>query len=212
MRSPAKLGEAKAMLPPSIQKLIDLFSKFPTVGPRTASRFAFYLLGQPKEKAKEIAQALLDLKNNVKSCGFCFNPYENGENSGQLCLICADSSRDKKTLCVVEKESDLLSLEKTGQYKGLYFILGGSVSNLMPEDIQKLRIEELKQRVEKGAFEEIILATNPTTDGQATSLYLRQILKPLAKKIVLLGRGLPLGGELEYADEDTLSSALENRK
>ncbi|MEK7482282.1 MAG: recombination mediator RecR [Patescibacteria group bacterium] len=198
------------MLSPSIQKLIDLFAKFPTVGPRTASRFVFYLIGQPKEKVKEMAQTLIDLKNNIKLCGLCFNPFENGDES--VCPICADPSRDKKTLCVIEKESDLLSLEKTGQYKGLYFILGGAVSNLMPENIQKLRIEELKQRVEKGVFEEIILATNPTTDGQATSLYLRQILKPLAKKIVLLGRGLPLGGELEYADEETLSSAIENRK
>jgi len=198
------------MTPPSIQKLIDLFAKFPTVGPRTASRFVFYLLSQPAEKSKEIAQALLDLKSNIKLCGLCFNPFEKDEES--VCPICADSSRDKKTLCVVEKESDLLSLEKTSQYKGLYFILGGSISSLMPEDIQKLRIEELKQRVEKGAFEEIILATNPTTDGQATSLYLRQILKPLAKKIVLLGRGLPLGGELEYADEETLTFALEGRK
>ena len=205
------------MYPPSIQKLIDLFSKFPTVGPRTASRFVFYLVGKSKEEVDKLVAAILDLKKNVKLCKLCFNPFE-GE--GELCEICSNPARDKSLLCIIEKETDLLVIEKTKKYKGLYFILGGQVSTFKKADIEKLRTKELEERVKnRPEIKEIIIATNPTTEGEATALYLERLLKPLnlpagrqVIKTTRLGRGLPVGGELEYADEETLGSALEGRK
>jgi len=205
------------MYPPKIQKLIEIFSKFPTVGPRTASRFVFYLLRKPKEEVDELIKSILELKEKVKICSFCFNPFEGEE---ELCPICSNPSRDKTLLCIVEKETDLLSIEKTKKYNGLYFIFGGTVSRFKKADIEKLRTKELEERVKNPAkfgiknakFQEIILATNQTTEGEATTLYLERILKPLNLKITRLGRGLPVGSELEYADEETLKSALEGRK
>ena len=198
------------MYPPSIQKLIDLFSKFPTIGPRTAARFVFYLMKISKEEIEELINSISNLKKTVKICSCCFNPFE-GE--GELCSICADSSRDKTLLCVIEKETDLFTLEKTKKYKGLYFILGGTVSTLKKADIEELRTKELKERIETHPeIKEVIIATNPTTEGETTALYLERLLKPLNKKITRLGRGLPMGAELEYADEETLGSALEGRK
>jgi len=195
---------------PSIQKLIDIFSKFPTVGPRTAARFVFYLLGKKKEETDELVAAIQNLKKNVKICSFCFKPFESEDH---LCPICANPIRDKSLICIVEKETDLLSIEKTKKYKGLYFILGGTVSRLKKADIEKLRIKELEERIKKHPeIKEIILAINPTLEGEATTLYLERLLKPYNKKITRLGRGLPVGGELEYADEETLKSALEGRK
>jgi len=196
--------------PPTIQKLIDLFSKFPTVGPRTAARFVFYLLGKPKEEIDELVAAIQDLKNNVKICPLCFKPFE---KEIDFCEICSNPTRDKTLLCIVEKEIDLIALEKTKKYNGLYFILGGTVSRLKKADIEKLRVKELEKRVKNyPGIKEIITAMNPTVDGEATALYLERLLKPYNKKITRLGRGLPVGGELEYADEETLGSALEGRK
>ncbi len=200
------------MFPRSIQKLIDLFSKFPTVGPRTAARFVFYLTKLPQEKFEEILNSLKDLRQSIKVCSFCFNPFDPSANSGQVCPICQDKSRDKNLLCVVEKETDLVSIEKTKKYKGLYFILGGTISGLKNNDKEKIRIEELKQRVKNGNFQEVIIATNPTVEGETTALLLERELKPLVVRTTRLGRGLPMGGELEYADDDTLGSAFEGRK
>jgi len=215
------------MYPPAIQNLIKRFSKFPTIGPRTAARFVFYLIKLSGEEISELIKSILELKEKVKLCEFCFNPFEppthtlvGSEGNRNLCEICSDSARDKTLLCIVEKESDLQSLEKIKKYKGLYFVLGGTVSALRKSDIEKLRIKELEERIKNpekfgitGAdFQEIILALNPTTESEATALYLERILKPLGKKITRLGRGLPVGGELEYADEETLSSSLEGRK
>jgi len=215
------------MFPPTIQKLIDLFSKFPTVGPRTAARFVFYLMRRPKEELaetpshlaprtalrcsaiEELIKAISDLKN-VKICRLCFNPHE---EETELCQICSDSRRDKSLLCILANETDLQALEKTKKYNGFYFVLGGTVSTFKRADIEKLRIKELTERIKSHPeIKEIIIATNPTTEGEATALYLERLLKPLNKKITRLGRGLPVGGELEYADEETLSSALESRK
>jgi recombination protein RecR len=198
------------MYSPSIQKLIDLFSKFPTVGPRTAARFVFYLLKKPKEEIEGLIKAISNLKKEVKICPSCFNPFE---AEGNLCKICSDPTRDKTLLCILEKETDLIPIEKTKKYSGLYFILGGTVSALKEKDVEKLRIEELKKRIKSHPeIKEIIIATNSTTEGDATALYLQRLLKPFNKKITRLGRGLPVGAELEYADEETLSSALEGRK
>ena len=207
------------MYPPTIQKLIDLFSKFPTVGPRTAARFVFYLLEKPKEEIKEILDTISDLKKTIKICSFCFNPFEPSANvmtEGELCPICSNPSRDKNLVCIVANETDLIAIEKTKKYNGLYFILGGTVSAFKKTNIEKLRIKELESRIKNSPeIREVILALNPTPEGQATTLYLERLLKknlPVGRQVTRLGRGLPVGGELEYADEETLSSALENRR
>jgi recombination protein RecR len=177
------------------------------------------------EEIEELLKSITDFRKTIKLCSFCFKPFEpsteisTGKGEGKICEICSNPSRDKNQLAVVEKETDLFSLEKTRKYKGLYFILGGTVSHLKEEEIKKLRTNELLNRVQnpqkfgvKADFKEIILAINPTTEGEATTLYLERKLKPLGKKISRLGRGLPTGAELEYADEETLRSALESRK
>lgn len=211
---------------PIIQKLIDLFSKFPTVGPRTASRFVFYLIKLPQEKFDEITATMTDLRKAIKTCSFCFNPFESTQNK-ELCEICSNNGRDKTLLCIVEKESDLNSIEDTKKYKGIYFILGNTISGLKKEDISNIRIDDLERRIKTPEifglsgtdFKEAIIATNPTTEGETTGLLIERKLKeiqmPESKqtlKITHLGRGLPIGGELEYADEDTLNSAFEGRK
>lgn len=194
----------------SIQKLIDIFSRFPTVGPRTAARFVFYLMRLDNGKVKELIQAIADLKMNIKTCPVCFNIYESEK---ALCPVCADSKRDKSMLCVVANETDLATIEKTKTYNGLYFVLGGTVSTLRKENLDGLRLAELETRVKTSkSIAEIILALNPTSEGHTTTLYLDKILKPLNKKITKLGLGLPIGGELEYADEETLNSSLKGRK
>ncbi len=189
----------------SIKKLQELFARFPTIGNRTAGRFVMYLVKQPKATADELIAAIQALKNNVKLCEFCFNPFE---SDGQLCGICADTNRSKTMLCVVDKEADLASIEHTKKYKGRYFILAGT------------RFEQLKQRVASGSFTEIIVALNPTPEGKTNSVLVARALKEVASstlqassfKITHLATGLPIGGELEYADEETLESAFEGRK
>ena len=197
----------------TIQKLIEHFSKFPTVGRRTAERFVFYLMKTPKPEVKELINSIAELKNKVKICPFCFKSFE-GES--ELCSICSDTRRDKKVICVVEKEVDLESIEKTKRFKGTYLILGGTFLSAEQEkdkkDIQK-RIERLIGRIKKQPeLDEIILAINPTPAGNNTCLWIQRKLKPLNIKTTHLGCGLPVGGELEYADGETISSALESRK
>ena len=194
----------------TIEKIIDLFSKFPTVGPRTASRFAFYLLSLPKEEIEKIISVIRDLKNNVKICPSCFSHFE-GEK--ELCEICSNPNRDKSILCLVANDIDLKAIEKTKKYQGLYFVLGGVISRMKKKEVENLRIKELEDLIKKRLeIKEIILAFNANSEGESTTLYLERLLKPLNKKITRLGRGLPTGGELEYADEETLSSALESRR
>ena len=201
------------MFSPTVQKLITLFSKFPTVGPRTAARFVFYLIKTPKEKVDELIKSIQELKTKIKICPRCFKSFE-GED--EFCPICSDPRREKSIICLVEKEVDLEALERTGKFKGLYFVLGGTISGFEKKR-EKERIEErikkLRERIEKGEkIEEIILALNPTPEGQNTSLWLQRKLADIKVKITQLGKGLPVGGVLEYADEETLSSALESRK
>jgi recombination protein RecR len=197
----------------SIEKLKDIFRKFPTVGPRTAGRFVYYLMKLPKEKIDELQSAITELKNKIKLCQMCFNPFE-GE--GAICQICKNSSRDKNMLCIVEKETDLESLESTKKYNGLYFILGGTIGTMRKEDISQLRIEQLKRRIKGINFSEIIIALNPTPEGRATSSLVESVIKEVFLqpnfKITHLAKGIPVGGELEYADEETLQNALEGRK
>jgi len=217
----------------AIEKLIDIFKKFPTVGSRTAGRFVYYLIKLPKEQIDELSNALQDLKNKIKLCQLCFNPFE---SDGDLCPICQNPARNKNLLCIVEKEADLLSIENipnssrtldgvgTKKYNGLYFILGGTLAMMRKEDIDNLRIEELKQRIKTGNFSEIIIALNPTPEGKATSMLIERTINQLQEtfsaqggpasgwKITHLAKGIPVGGELEYADEETLESAFEGRK
>ena len=212
----------------SINKLKDIFRKFPTVGPRTAGRFVYYLMKLPKERIDELTAAIYELKSKIKLCPMCFNPFEVGGGPAfakasagkpdltELCAICSDPRRDKKLLCIVEKETDLLSLESTRKFNGLYFILGGTVGTMRKEDLSNLRIDQLKKRVSQNAFAEIIVALNPTPEGRATSVLVEQTIKEIIPsptfKITHLAKGLPVGGELEYADEETLENALEGRK
>jgi recombination protein RecR len=193
----------------SIEKLKNLFSKFPTVGPRTAGRFVYYLVKQPKERIDELVAALQELKSKIKLCPQCFNPIEG------VCPICDNPQRNKNLLCIVEKEADLQSIESTKKFNGLYFILGGTIGMMRKEDLSQLRLEELKKRIAGKNFSEIIIALNPTAEGRVTSglveTTIKEVLSP-APKITHLAKGIPVGGELEYADEETLESALEGRK
>ncbi len=184
---------------PTTEKLIKLFSKFPTIGPRTAARFVFYLTKIPASEKNELIQGIKDLQEKTKICSWCFKAFE-GEN--ELCAICSDPRRDKATLCIVEKEIDLEQIEKTHSFNGLYFIL----------DNLEQKTPVLINRIQSNGIKEIILAINPTPKGQHDILKLLRQLKPLKIKTTQLGRGLPMGSELEYADEETLSSALEGRK
>jgi recombination protein RecR len=206
---------------PVIQKLINLFSKFPTVGPRTSARFVFFLLRSKQEDVDELMGAVSNLKKKVKTCPFCFNLFEPSSEI-KFCKICSNSLRNKSLLCLIEKETDLLAIENTKKYKGLYFVLGGTISSLRKtrktpsSNSGILREKELIERVKKHPeIKEIIIATNTTNEGIATALYLERLLKPIVNqtvKITRLARGMPTGGELEYADEETLYSALEGRK
>ncbi|MDP3882525.1 MAG: recombination mediator RecR [Candidatus Staskawiczbacteria bacterium] len=197
----------------SIEKLKNIFRDFPTVGPKTAGRFVYYLLKLPKSRVDELILAIQELASKVKLCKFCFNPFEIDDD---FCEICKNPGRNRNLLCIVEKEADLLSLENTKKYTGLYFILGGTVAMMRKEDIDRLRIEELKKRIADNNFSEVIVALNPTPEGRATSILVESVIKEINKsptlKITHLAKGIPVGGELEYADEETLQSALEGRK
>ncbi len=193
------------MFPKSFQKLIDHFSSLPSVGPKLAERLVLYLWKQDKAKIEAFAESLKDIKTKVGFCEACFNIAENG-----LCAVCADKSRDKSTLCVVEEPLDIISMEKTKLMRGLYHVLGGTLS-ASPKS-KDLKIKELLARAKKPEIVEIIIATNPTSIGEATALYIARLLKPSNKKVTRLARGLPTGGDIEYADEATLSGAIEGRK
>src|SRR3989338_2507709 len=208
----------------SIKRLTDLFSKFPTIGSRTAGRFVFYLINQDKKEVDELISAIQSLKNNIKFCAFCFNPFESTNVPASLCSLCQDPARNHQVLCVVEKENDLISLEHTGRYKGLYFIMSNTLVTLKKISGGGIRLEQLKERllhpetfgIAKTPLSEIIIATNPTPEGKTISILieraLKEILLPSSIKITHLAKGLPIGGELEYADDETLESAFEGRK
>ena len=174
-------------------------------------RFVYYLAKQPKEDVNELVTAILQLQKDIKICQACFNPFE---GNGLICSICQSPQRNKNILCVVEKEADLQTIESTKKYNGLYFVLGGTLLMMRKEDISKLRVEELKNRIKKSNFSEIILALNPTPEGIATSVLVERNIKEIGfgGKLTHLARGIPVGGELEYADEETLESAFDGRK
>jgi recombination protein RecR len=198
-----------SLLPKSVQNLIDELSKLPGIGPKSAERLTFYLLRSANSDLSSFGQAILDLKKNIKTCEVCFNLTETDP-----CRICSDHTRDISKICVVEEPLDVLALEKTGEYKGLYHVLGGAISPIEGIGPDNLRIKGLLVRLQKNKekVKEIILATNPSLEGEATAMYLKKLLDPLKIKITRIARGLPIGASLEYADEITLSRALEGRK
>lgn len=199
------------MLPEPIKKFVDAFSKLPGIGPRQATRLAFYIAGLGKGKVKEIADAVSEL-NNLTTCARCFRTHT---GQGKLCSICGDPTRSPDVIAIIEKETDLLSLEKTGKFRGWYLILGElhKTGELEPE--QKLRLASLKTFIQKelgGKAQEVILAINPTVYGDLNASLIKKELEGLTDKITRLGRGIPTGGEIEFADEETLGEALERRK
>ena len=190
-----------------IANLIQEFSKLPGIGPKSAQRLVYYLLRNSNEEAQALAEAILELKEKIRLCSICFNITD-----CDPCVICQDKERDHSKICVVEKPSDVLPLERTGKYQGMYHVLHGAINpsqGIVPE---QLRINELLSRLQDGSVSEVILATNPNMEGETTALYLYRILEPLGIHITRLARGLPFGGELEYADDVTLAQALESRR
>jgi len=198
---------ANAAVPPSVTQLIETFSELPGIGPKTASRLAFYLLRGKSELALRLSEVLQNLVENTQFCSVCYNVTEEDP-----CPICADEARDRSLICVVEEPLDLLALERTEQYPGLYHVLHGALSPLEGIFAEDLRIQELEARLKAGKIREVILATNPTSEGDYTASYLLTRLKPLDVRVTRLGRGLPMGGDLEYADAVTLTRALEARQ
>jgi recombination protein RecR len=194
------------MFPKSFQKLINHFSSLPSVGPKMAERLVLYLWKYDQEKLDDFAETLKELKSRISFCKECFNISENG-----LCSICQDKKRDRSLICVVEEPLDVIAIEKTRQMRGLYHVLGGTI-NAPADKNNALKINELISRLKKNPVKEVIIASNPTTEGEATALYLARLIRPLNIKITRLARGLPTGGDIEYADEATLTGSIEGRK
>lgn len=189
-----------------LQKLIEQFARLPGVGRKMAQRFAFYVLDLPEDKAKEFSSAILEAKSKIKKCAVCGNFTE-----GKLCPICSAKGRDTSLICVVEDPRDVLAFERTREYNGVYHVLHGLISPMDGIGPDQLTIKELLARIGKGEVTEVIMATNPTVEGEATAMYIAKLLKPLGVKVSRLAYGIPVGGNLEYADEVTLWRAMEGR-
>ena len=195
------------MYPKSFKKLIDNFSALPSIGPKMAERLVLFLFKQDNQKLADFAKSLEDFKKNLRHCKKCWNISED-----ELCAICTDSSRDQTTICVVEDTLDVFAIEKTKKYNGVYHVLGGVLSPQKTVGTENLHFKDLDNRLEKEGTKEVILAMNPTTEGDATALYISRSLKDKGIKITRLARGLATGADIEHADELTLSSAILNRK
>jgi len=191
----------------TIDNLIDQLSRFPGIGAKTAQRLAYHLIRMPIVDAKAIAEAIIDVKDNIDLCSNCFNITEIDP-----CIICTSIERDTSSMCVVEQPIDVVAFEKTGVYKGVYHVLHGAISPINGVGPQDIKINELVKRVEIGHFKEIILATNVNLEGEATAMYIHQIISEMNVEITRPARGLPYGGDLEYADQTTLSKAIEGRQ
>jgi recombination protein RecR len=197
-------------LPRPIVDLIGVFERLPGIGPKSATRLAFYLLNAPKHFVEEISNDLLEMKKSIKICNECFGVSEN-----EVCEICSDNSRDKSLICVVERAIDVIAIENLGGYKGVYHVLGGTVNPLNHVGPEDLKINELIDKIENREVSEVILATNPTMEGEATALYINkkvESLKVESLKVTRIGSGLPMGADLEFADQATLSRAMEGRR
>ena len=192
--------------PKSIAALIEQFQKFPSVGPKSAQRMAFFLLRMPLSDVEKFAKTVIEAKENTKTCEICYNL-----SSSSPCEICSSSSRDKSIICVVAESKDLIAIEKTNEYKGLYHVLQGLISPMDGIGAEDVRIKELLNRLTDENVKEIILALSPSVEGEATSLYLTTLIKPFGIKVTRIAFGLPVGADLEYADEITIAKAIEGR-
>jgi recombination protein RecR len=192
---------------PPVQNLIDELGRLPGIGPKSAQRIAFYLLKIPVDDANRLAHAIREAKDKVRFCERCFNVSES-----ELCGYCSDDRRDPTIICVVEESRDIVSIERTGEFRGRYHVLLGAMSPLEGIGPEQLKIRELLSRLGPEGVEEVIVCTNPNTEGEVTAMYLARMLKPLGLKVTRLASGLPVGGDLEYADELTLGRALEARR
>lgn len=192
--------------PVAIEKLIEEFAKLPSIGYKTAQRLTLHVLNLPKEEVEEFAHALMQARGTIKYCSVCGNYTEQDP-----CPLCGNPNRDKSTICVVEQPKDIMSVEKVKEYNGVYHVLHGNISPMAGRGPSDIKIKELITRM-NGSVKEVIVATNPTIEGEATAMYISKILKPLGVKVTRIAHGIPVGGDLEYADEVTLSKALEGRK
>lgn len=190
-----------------VAKLIEEFAKLPGIGPKTAQRLAFYILNSPHEMGSSLAEAIVEAREKITYCSVCCNLTDK-----DLCHICSDVKRNNEVICVVEEARDVVAMERTREFKGKYHVLQGAISPLDGVGPESLKIKELLSRLNEEQVEEIILATNPNIEGEATAMYLARLLKPLGLKVTRIAHGLPVGGDLEYADEVTLSRALEGRR
>ena len=191
---------------PSIEKLIESFKRLPSIGEKTAVRLAFYMLNSSDEEANKFIQSIQDAKKNLKLCSKCFNISDTDP-----CPICSNINRDLTKICVVEDVKDIIAMERTHEFKGLYHVLHGSISpmdGIGPDDI---KIKELLSRLMEGTVKEVILATNPRVEGEATSMYIAKLIKPMGIRVTRIAHGIPIGGDIEYTDEFTLGKALEGR-
>jgi recombination protein RecR len=193
--------------PPPMARLIEALVKLPGIGPKTASRLAFYLLRTPEEEVMALAEALRNLKQQTRLCEICFHITDESP-----CAICRDERRDHGLICVVEEPLDVMAIERTGEYPGVYHVLHGVISPMDGVGPEDLRIRELVERVRREAPREVILATNPSLEGENTAVYIHRLLAPLGVRVTRLARGLPVGGDLDYADELTLVRALQGRQ
>ena len=195
----------------NIDRLIESFLKFPGIGPRQAKRFVYFLAGENKEYADNLAKLISEVKSGMKQCGSCFRYFESKNVETDLCPVCSGSGRDSSVIMLVEKDVDLENIERTGNFRGKYFVLGGLLS-LTGNGTADVRLKQLFDKVQKEKPAEIILATSATIEGENTNLYIERILEPLKVKISRLGRGLSTGAELEYSDSETIENALRNRQ
>lgn len=190
-----------------LEQLVDELKRLPGIGPKSAQRLAFYLLRQAEPDVRRLAEAILSARTSLRTCAVCHNLSD-----GEICGFCSSDTRDRKTICVVESAQDLLSIEKTGGFHGLYHVLGGALSPLQGVGPDQLNIKTLLSRLEQDGVREIIVATNPNAEGEATALYLAKLIKPLGVSVTRLAMGLPAGSELEYTDNVTMSRALDGRR
>ncbi|MCL0053006.1 recombination mediator RecR [Dehalococcoidales bacterium] len=191
----------------AVYKLIQEFNKLPGIGPKSAQRLTYHLLRAPEEQAKQLAEAILSVKQKTTLCSICFNVTES-----EPCLICGSDQRDRSKICIVEQPQDILALEHTRSYNGLYHVLHGTISPTEGVGADDIKIKELLERLQTSSIDEVILATNPNLEGEATAMYLNKLISPLGIRVTRLARGLPFGTELEYADDVTLTRAIEARQ
>jgi recombination protein RecR len=201
------LNQGTSLGADAINRLIQELNKLPGIGPKSAQRLAYYLMRAPQEQATQLAEAILSIKQKIRLCSICFNVTDS-----DICAICRNEQRNSSQMCVVEQPQDILAIEHTGVYKGLYHVLHGAISPMEGVGINDVRIKELMTRLQDGIVKEVILATNTNLEGEQTALYLNQLFAPLGIAITRLARGLPFGTELEYADDATLTRALEGRQ